>query len=116
MTDRQVTQQASSLHPWTPGPWLYRTKSCSFHTAPDPGTEYTYGEQIFAFEEGEAFSAEPHDADLALIALAPEMAEAIRALDHAWGFEDTAAEQAAEAALVSVSQKLHAIGGGPDAG
>lgn len=27
-----------------------------------------------------------------------------------------AAEQAAEAALVSVSQKLHAIGGGPDAG
>lgn len=48
--------------------------------------------------------------------LAPEMAEAIRALDHAWGFEDKAAEQAAEAALVSVSQKLHAIGGGPDAG
>lgn len=30
----------------TPGPWLYRGKSNSFHKAPPEGTQYTYGDFI----------------------------------------------------------------------
>lgn len=37
---REVAEKA------TPGPWLYRGKSNSWHQAPDPGTNYTYGHSI----------------------------------------------------------------------
>ena len=57
---------------FTPGPWLYRGKSCAVYTAPtDP--VYQYGSQIFRFNDDD----EPNDADLNLILAAPDLLEAL---------------------------------------
>jgi hypothetical protein len=42
---REVAEKA------TPGPWLYRGKSASFHSLPEEGTAYTYGPSIMEPED-----------------------------------------------------------------
>lgn len=63
----------------TDGPWLYREKNEAVYTAPPEGSVYTYGEQIFRFNE----DALPSDADHHLILAAPELLEAAK-LVLAW--------------------------------
>lgn len=95
---------------WTKGPWLYRPKSGSWHVEPPADTNYKYGEPFIETLD----SCDMHfhnDADAELIALAPEMAEAILAMEgsilshpHPDGPED------AIDLLLTIADKLRRIG------
>jgi hypothetical protein len=60
----------------TPGPWLFRSKSSSIHSAPPADTSYQYGEALARFAEDDNVCADVGDADLALILAAPDLLEA----------------------------------------
>lgn len=93
-----------SDRPWTPGPWLYRPKSGSWHAEPDIDTGYSYG-QAFITTPDACDMEFRNEADADLIALAPEMAEAILAC---------ADQPSYDANLIPIdlmADKLRAIGG-----
>jgi len=66
--------------PWTAGPWLYRAKSGSWHVAPEPGSPYKYGTEFITTPDSCDMTFR-NEADAALIALAPELAEAVLAAE-----------------------------------
>lgn len=69
---REVIERLEALlEKATPGPWLYRHKSASWHRPPPEGTAYSYGESIMNPDDD---WSSLKDDDIALIA------EAINAL------------------------------------
>jgi hypothetical protein len=62
----------------TPGPWLWNDKQGSLHRAPSDGV-YRYGDVVLSpsYEYESGVNVEVSDADAALIASAPTMADYI---------------------------------------
>jgi hypothetical protein len=51
LTGEQIERLEALLAKATPGPWLYRCKSNSWHRPPPAGTQYQYGESIMDPED-----------------------------------------------------------------
>ena len=67
-----------ALEKATPGPWLYRAKSNSFHKPPPEGTKYTYGESIIELSNYEDETPQQiADMDFLLAAVNPETIRAL---------------------------------------
>ncbi len=66
---------------WTPGPWLYRPKSGSWHVEPDIDTGYSFGRAFITTPDACDMEFR-NDNDAELIALAPELAAAVLAVDQ----------------------------------
>ena len=73
MTDKSQTT--------SPGPWIWRWKSGSLHRA---GNGYRFGDVVMepSYEYDTGISVTISDADAALIAAAPDLAEALAAMVH----------------------------------
>jgi hypothetical protein len=68
----------------TPGPWGWRNKSGSLHRIPSEGP-YQFGETVLAptYDYDRGVDVEVSDADAALIAASPDLADVARAYE-AW--------------------------------
>jgi hypothetical protein len=64
----------------TPGPWIWRGKSGSLHRVGEP--PYPYGARVLAptYEYDSGVDTEVSDADACLIAAAPDLLAALRAM------------------------------------
>jgi hypothetical protein len=87
--------------PWAPGPWTYYTESIDAYLK-DANGRFAIGGEA---HEGWIDSPE-EDPDIALIQLAPEMAEAI--LAHVLGGQQAGSPKPS---LLEIASKLAAIGG-----
>jgi hypothetical protein len=98
----------------TPGPWLYRCKSNTFHKPPPEGTQYTYGESILALS-GDEDETPQQAADMEFL-LAAADPNTIGALFDALAQKDAELQRLREALKVAIDyidpRVLHTFGEG----
>jgi hypothetical protein len=78
----------------TPGPWLYRPKSNSWHKAPPDGTRYSYGECILGMDSDSDDAENGWDEQFLIAAVQfmstrhAEIAAAVRSLQRVKAMRD----------------------------